>query len=66
MPEEDCSVTMINGRFNHNNQRNRTRFRLSSDGDPKVTYKCKLDNRNFDDCEFIAKFLIIHCYHAAN
>ena len=50
---EDCSVSMISGKFNHNNKRSRTRFRFSSDGDSKVTYKCKLDDERFEDCEFI-------------
>ena len=53
MAEKNCSVTMVSGKVNYSQRRNRTRFRFSSDGDPEVTYGCKLDDGKFDDCEFI-------------
>ena len=53
---ESCSVSMISGKFNHNSKRSRTRFRFSSDGDSRVTYKCKLDDERFEDCKFKATY----------
>ncbi len=53
---------MVSGKVRHNQRRNRTRFRFSSDGDPKVTYRCKLDDGEFDDCEFIA-FIAVYSQH---
>ena len=43
---------MINGSFMHSRNRKST-FRFSSDGDPKASYKCKLDDKKFDDCELL-------------
>ena len=54
--EEDCSVTMVSGKVSHNQRRNRTRLRFSSDGDQKVTYQCKLDDGKFNDCEFVTYY----------
>ena len=49
----DCSVTMVRGNIKHNNKRKRTTLKFSSDGDPKVTYECKIDDKKFKDCELI-------------
>ena len=48
---EDCSVTSVSGRVKH--IRKKIRFGFLSDGGPKVTYKCKLDDMKFEDCELI-------------
>ena len=46
---------MVRGSIKHNKGRKRTRLRFSSDGDPKVTYACKLDDEKFNDCKLIYK-----------
>ena len=50
---------MVSGKVKYNQQRNRTRIRFSSDGDPEVTYGCKLDDGKFDDCEFIIYYCCV-------
>ena len=42
----DCSVIVVRGNIKHNNITKGTKFKFSSDDDPKVTYKCKLDDKN--------------------
>ena len=57
---------MIDGKIRHNRRRNNTALRFSSDGGPEVTYKCKLDDEEFINCELIANFdYPFHCqsYH---
>ena len=49
---------MVRGSIKHNKGRKRTRLRFSSDGDPKVTYACKLDDEKFNDCKLIYKVYI--------
>ena len=51
MPE--CSVSKVMGRARHNRRRGRTTLRFSSDGDPLISYECKLDNEDFKNCKFI-------------
>ncbi len=47
-------VTSVRGKISHNKRRKRTKFSFSSDGNPGVTYQCKLDDGKFKECEFIA------------
>ena len=42
---------MINGNVKYSERRKRTALIFSSDGDPRVTYQCKLDDKKFKDCE---------------
>ena len=51
--EEDCSVTNITGSLRHNRRNGRTRLQFSS-GNPRATYRCKLDDEKFTNCEFKA------------
>ena len=51
MPE--CSVSRVNGRARHSRRTGNSTLRFSSDGDPLVSYECKLDDEDFEDCEFI-------------
>ena len=44
---------MIDGRIKQNQRTKRTRFIFSSDGDPNVTYSCKLNDGKFEDCELM-------------
>ena len=55
---------MIDGRIRHSRQRNRTVLRFSSDGDPDVTYICKLDDEEFIYCELI--ILVVYTFHYQN
>ena len=50
---EDCLVSMVDGSVKVSQNQKRATLRFSSDGGSSVTYKCKLDNRNFKDCELI-------------
>ena len=50
---QNCSVTKVTGKINHNRNKQRTRLRFSSDGGPGVTYKCKFNDESFEDCELI-------------
>ena len=54
---EDCLVSMINGSVKVDQNRKRATLRFSSDGGSSVTYKCKLDNRNFKECELICDYI---------
>ena len=47
----DCMLTKINGRVKHSLKRKRTTLTFSSDDDLKTTYQCKLDERDFQQCE---------------
>ena len=42
---------MINGSISYSSKRSRATLLLSSDGDPKASYKCRLDGRKFKNCE---------------
>ena len=52
-PVEDCLVSMVNGSVKVNQNQKRVTIQFSSDSGSLITYKCKLDNRNFKDCELI-------------
>ena len=58
-PVEDCLVSMVNGSVKVNQNRKRVTLQFSSDGGSLITYKCKLDNRNFKECELICNYLAI-------
>ena len=47
----DCSVSVVHGSIKHNSQRKKAKLRFSSNGGPKVTYRCKLDDKRFEDCK---------------
>ena len=51
--EEDCSVTNITGSLRHHQRKRRTKLQFSS-GNPRATYRCKLDDEKFTNCEFTA------------
>ena len=51
--EKGCLLTKIMGRVKHNQSRKRTTLTFSSDDDLRSTYRCKLDDRKFQDCEFM-------------
>ena len=60
----DCSTSVIRGRIKRNNQRKKAKLRFSSDGGPKVTFKCKFDDGKFKDCKLanlshLAKYTVI-------
>ena len=48
---------MIDASIKHNQRRKRTKLTFSSDGDPGVTYQCKLDDGKFEECEFMNKHI---------
>lgn len=50
--ERGCNLTKINGRVRHNQRRKKTTLTFSSDDDLRTTYRCKLDNRDFQQCKF--------------
>ena len=48
---QECSVTMVRGSVKYKRGRKSTRLIFSSDGDSRVTFQCKLDNKRFEDCK---------------
>ena len=48
-----CLVTKITKDFDHNRKNKTTTFTFSSDDHSRSTYKCKLDNGKFKQCELI-------------
>ena len=49
---DDCMLTRINGHVKHNQGKKKTTFTFSSDDDLRTTYRCKLDKKDFQQCEF--------------
>ena len=57
--EKSSLVTKIAEDFDHN-QTNKTKtFTFSSDDHSRSTYKCKLDNGKFKQCELIYEWIVV-------
>ena len=53
MLAKNCSVIIIKGSIKHKKRQNKTILKFSSDADPLATYRCKLDEEEFINCELL-------------
>ena len=61
---EDCIVTKIQSKIKRNTRKKRIRLTFSSDGDPRATYRCKLDNNVSENCKLWQYSYIIFYYYS--
>ena len=50
---EDCSVIMINGSVIHKQRQRKSILKFSSNADRGATSRCKLDAKEFINCELL-------------